>query len=229
VSPVSDTRVAELERWKAQTDIVLSQLRSDVMQRAAEDDVERGKLFASVATQLQVLLEQVEPLRRELAARIEMQEKYDELNEMRFELLRGEVRRLDQQVQHLDSERERESWHETTGLRELEELSAKARQHRSMVPPALAAPEPRRRKPTPQPTRAEPAPESSQPPPADSTRDPKKSLAPPAGTAAATVALARIVFSDKSVVVRFVAVLTLLVVALTALLLTLRTIWPDLQ
>lgn len=225
---MSDTRLAELERWKARTDVVLSQLRGDIAQRAAEDDVERGKLFASVATQLQVLLEQVEPLRRELAARIEMQEKYDELNEMRFELLRGEVRRLDQQVQQIDSEQDRQSWHETTGLRELEELSAKARQHRSMVPPAL---EPRRRKPTPQPQiRIEPPPaEVSETPPADSERGRKKSLAPPAGTAAATVALARIVFSDKSVVVRFVAVLTLLVIALTALLLTLRTVSPYLQ
>jgi hypothetical protein len=211
-----------------QTEIVLSQLRSDIAKRAAEDDVERGQLFASVATQLQALLEQVEPLRRELAARIEMQEKYDELNEMRFELLRGEVRRLDQQIQQLDSERERESWHETTGIRELEELSAKARQHRSMVPPSLVRPdEPRRRRPTPPPAqRQEELPPSS--PPAASERDPKKSIVPP-GTAAATVALARIVFADKSVVVRFVAVLTLLVVALTALLLTLRLVQPYLQ
>lgn len=223
MSQVSDARLAELERWRAQTEVVLSQIRGDIERRAAEDDVERGKLFASVATQLQVLLEQVEPLRRELAARIEMQEKYDELNEMRFELLRGEVRRLDQQVQEQITDRA--SWHETTGLRELEELSAKAREHRSMVPPAL---EPRRRKPTPQP-RIEPPVEGSEPPPSDADRGRKKSLAPPAGTAAATVALARIVFSDKSVVVRFVAVLTLLVVALTALLLTLRTVWPYLQ
>lgn len=212
---MTEHRLAELERWRAATEIALEQFSRDLEARNAQDDVERGRLFASLAKQLRAMLDQIEPLKSELQARLEAQQKYDDLNEIRFDLLRSEIRRIDQQLR----ENERDSWHETTGLRELEELSAQARQQRSVVPP----PEPRPRLPADRSGKhaaLELPPESTPPTPA-----PARTL-PPTTPVQAGVQLARIVFADSSVSVRFVAVLTLLVVALTVLLLALRSALP---
>lgn len=218
-------RLAEIERWRAATEIALAQLRRDLEARSAEADVERGRLFASLARQLKAMLDEIEPLRSNLAQRLAAQEKYDDLNELRFDLLRSEIRRIDQQQR----ESERDSWHETTGLRELEELSARARQQRSIAPPPITEPRRRRDTPSPEITGKHAAVEVEVP--ADAPSAPVVAppvTPPPTTTAQAGVQLARIVFADQSVVVRFVAVLTLLVFALTALLLAVRAALPAL-
>lgn len=223
--PTDLERLAELERWRAATDIALEQLRRDLEARSVEDDVERGRLFASLARQLKTMLDQIEPLRLDLAKRLEAQEKYDDLNELRFDVLRSEIRRLDQQLR--ESENGRDSWHETTGMRELEELSARARHQRSVVPPPF---ERRARDPSsPEITGRHSAIDLDVPPaPPAEPKPAPPTTPPPTTTAQAGVQLARIVFADQSVVVRFVAVLALLVFALTALLLAVRAALPAL-
>lgn len=212
---MSQERLADLERFRAEASLALAQLQRDFQTARTEADIERGKLLATLASQLERLIGQIEGMRSELSLRSEMQSRYDEMNETRFDLLRSELRRLDQVVQQ--QREERDSWHETTGLRELEEIQARARLVRSEAP----APRPRRISREAELVPVAPAPP---PPPPESKKSVTPPLPPPTGHWGALVHVVKIIFADQAVAVRFVVALALLVMSVAALLVAVKSL-----